>query len=177
MPRRLFTLFSAASLLLFLSLLVMWNRSRRHQDELCTLTLGTHFTQVHSLHGAFHLYWTWNMPQNPDDYRAHWEKSTMADMLRTWDGFGVCPSLCLQLPVVKHFPPGRTHVGSSQCLLPYWLPATATLILPAVGFLRITHHCRRQKLGLCPTCSYDLRASKDICPECGSPIPQITNNK
>lgn len=29
---------------------------------------------------------------------------------------------------------------------------------------------KRLKAGLCPTCSYDLRESRERCPECGTPI-------
>lgn len=52
--------------------------------------------------------------------------------------------------------------------LPAWLILAGILILKRP----------RQIPGLCPTCGYDLRASHDRCPECGSPIssaPQLNH--
>jgi hypothetical protein len=55
--------------------------------------------------------------------------------------------------------------------LPLWFPAS--IVYGATGALmlyRLGAHKRRRK-GCCPKCNYDLRASKDRCPECGHPIP------
>lgn len=61
--------------------------------------------------------------------------------------------------------------------LPHWLLISGTAILPGVyvGGLRRTLLVRyRRKHGLCLACGYDLRASKDRCPECGTSIPVQT---
>src|SRR5205085_8217854 len=51
-----------------------------------------------------------------------------------------------------------------------WFVALIAGILPGVQLLmQRRHRCRlRQVLGLCPTCGYDLRATPERCPECGT---------
>lgn len=46
--------------------------------------------------------------------------------------------------------------------------AVTTLTAPVLTFLR-----RRKPRGLCPACGYDLRATRDRCPECGT-VPELT---
>lgn len=55
----------------------------------------------------------------------------------------------------------------------WWLVPVGAVPLTVWGVM--THRRRRQRqragLGLCLTCGYDLRASNERCPECGTPIP------
>ncbi len=54
--------------------------------------------------------------------------------------------------------------------LAFWTPTllfgTAAVLLPRRP-LESLRRRKRKKLGLCLQCGYDLRASKDRCPECG----------
>jgi hypothetical protein len=52
---------------------------------------------------------------------------------------------------------------------PLWFPSLIFIILPALFLYR--HRKSRRHDGLCPNCTYDLRASKGRCPECGTLIP------
>jgi hypothetical protein len=54
---------------------------------------------------------------------------------------------------------------------PFWF-IFLLFLMPPLTLLRISMRQRyRMRFGLCVTCGYDLRASKERCPECGTPIP------
>jgi hypothetical protein len=53
--------------------------------------------------------------------------------------------------------------------LPYWFLLGCTGILPIL-WLRCYRRARGRREGcLCPSCGYDLRATPERCPECGTP--------
>jgi hypothetical protein len=66
---------------------------------------------------------------------------------------------------------GRWYWTISGC---YSYIAMITGILPAIWSWRLIvriRAARRRKIGYCGKCGYDLRASTDRCPECGTPVP------
>jgi hypothetical protein len=52
--------------------------------------------------------------------------------------------------------------------IPYWPAAVLSAALPAAWLLART---RRRPEGICHVCGYDLRATSDRCPECGTIPP------
>jgi hypothetical protein len=66
---------------------------------------------------------------------------------------------------------GQTHLTAAA---PLWCMSALFLILPLIwdiGHRR--RHCAlgRSRAGRCPSCGYDLRATPDRCPECGT-VPE-----
>jgi hypothetical protein len=58
-------------------------------------------------------------------------------------------------------------------IVPHWALIAATGVPPALwrGPSWLRRRMRKRK-GLCLKCGYDVRASADKCPECGTPVPQ-----
>lgn len=172
MIRRLFILTSILSLLVCIATLVLWAISYR-----LTVTLSAqpppHNTTCGDLssdRGAFEI----GLAETVDDMRppGGWDIQLFSDAVRsdldifrsTWYG-----RLWFQY---QWFPPAARGVfrWRGAVLIPDWCVILPTLVMPATLFLRRFRH----RDGLCRTCGYDLRASPDRCPECGTAIPQKT---
>jgi hypothetical protein len=52
--------------------------------------------------------------------------------------------------------------------IPAWLLSGVFAVLPAIWIFGIYSRRRNKLAGICVVCNYDLRASPDRCPECGT---------
>lgn len=69
--------------------------------------------------------------------------------------------------------PGRSMHRFGLIRIPYWGFVSLAMIPLAFGLRGFARQVRRQRLGLCLHCGYDLRESRDgICPECGNQTPK-----
>jgi hypothetical protein len=198
MIRRLFTLLSALSLLLCVATCVLWVRSYQVWDRLeQTRTYASDGTDVSdrwdefkdapntttrevswSSMGAYLVYHRidWVDPKGGHNSAPgavpppEWRRT--AEPLASGDG-----------PIRDHG--GQTFAGVHRdggtmdlgqgCRMrwattsfPLWFAPAAFALLPLVWSVRLARGRRRNRLGLCQICGYDLRASPDRCPECGA---------
>jgi hypothetical protein len=61
----------------------------------------------------------------------------------------------------------RFHEVAFRYRVLFWLTLIGSLPALARG-LAFWRERKRAKTGFCPTCGYDLRASPERCPECGT---------
>ena len=95
--------------------------------------------------------------------------------VRKWDGYGVkagSESLTaagdgINVNVAGAGPPEH----QIEIALPLWVVIVLLALLSAGLIVRDFRQSRGGRPGTCSTCGYDLRASKERCPECGTPIP------
>ena len=149
MKRRLFTILAALSLLLFVAVVVLWVRSFRSNDLIAHFDASGRWWWVSSNASGLHVV-------NQRVGYVHGESISWVHKQFLWFRYsrgeftdGTCPSWSV----------------------PHWLPAILLLALSRPLLIRIRSSCqRRSRLhsGLCPSCGYDLRATPERCPECGT---------
>lgn len=182
MQRRVFNVLTALALLLCLATAAMWVRSylnfdtvrySRSVDEQGAQT----FFDVGSRWGEVSLYRTRSRPV----------PTTTSTGLQAWTvparvilkhpgavramsngplGFGYG-----HVPETQLTSAGRTYRSTWTTLfVPYWALTVLFLLLPLTCCARWWREHRREQVGRCRVCGYDLRASPERCPECGAVV-------
>jgi hypothetical protein len=174
--RRLFTILSIVSLILCVVIVVMWCRSHFCAEK--NMSVGPvklPYADRLALPGGPYVFWS---------HRGRWRLDNLKDpnaYLRTiheiterykveaeqaiHDGKRVPP-----LPTLPNFDI-VSYRGS-------YLTTTASFAALPTAWLYMLVRTRRERTrrrreGLCPVCGYDLRATHERCPECGSAKQEV----
>ena len=177
MIRRLFTLCSALSLLLCAAVCVMWVRSYFVQDSCYWSDRGK---EVQGVTARGQLLVRWVTISEPNFFNPISLRHTVKRPPGSVASLGLSPLPTeWESPVVGfgfasgQFGPRKIYYGQ-HLILPLWFVALTLAVGPVRwAYLRRTQrHSREQLVGaVCPSCGYDLRASPDRCPECGTAVP------
>ena len=173
MRRGVFTLASALSLLLCVAAAVLWVRSGRTLDM-----VGYHWWRYTgheygfgftSGRGGLQIEW------------SHYRQSVPPERDRRWTHFvRLNPAYAGTLPGRSpwHHPFSFDRYGSStgadqvsELVLPIWTFLFGFAILPTLWLFALLRTRRRAQSFHCSKCGYDLRATPDRCPECGTVPP------
>jgi len=165
--RRLLNLLSALSLLLLVALLAAWARGYRWGGALEVRMGQTAYLVAWPIGRIALAHAPVRPPDPPGGYQLISHPPADLDLWYAGRG-GVGPTF-------TYFSFGGfgwlEDQGLRAVFAPAWFACLAAAGLPAWHIPRDRRRRRtdrRKKRGLCPTCGYDLRATPDQCPECGT---------
>jgi hypothetical protein len=78
-----------------------------------------------------------------------------------------------RMPGLRHYD-GNNQPGCGALFVAHWLFSVITLVFPVLALIGWIGRSKRRSEGKCAACGYDLRATPDRCPECGSPAPPLS---
>lgn len=177
MGRHLFSVLSALSLLLSVATATLWVRSCYWVDDWIGHLGQGHYALL-SMKGLVGLHWEPDYKYRPDYYGLHSESLWYGPVDAGFRGgrhsaFGRLDDNAvwafLGFSFSRHTSGNPQHCWRVSA--PDWSLLGVMLVLPLCHFIGWRIRRRKHALGLCPKCGYDLRASPDRCPECGTPVP------
>jgi hypothetical protein len=187
---RLLNLLTALSLLLCLSAAGLWARSYFRGDRVLWASVDDSPGQITYRHWQFtslcgQLHWEGDTLVVTDPTKLPAVRANLAGVrpVSYQDeraGFAVgydrsfLNSLAFHIGGTYSTPiPPTDRRTISFAAVPLWAPALAGAALPAVRLWRRRRAERRRRAAnrLCVRCGYDLRASPERCPECGTMAP------
>jgi hypothetical protein len=193
MLRRSFTIASILSLLLCVATASLWARSYWVCDGFLLARDGN-LSYGRCVRGHLTILRVYGIARENAFARVHWTNLVDYDQATftapgAWIGGRDFPGAhfhCLGIAVVggtqeyivSKNPWAFQDYSSRLIVIPYWLPCLITawplLVLMVHGLKRIPF---RHPAGTCRRCGYDLRASEERCPECGTAIaPRISGS-
>src|SRR5688572_12666722 len=149
MLRRLFTLVAALSLLLCAAAVVLWVRSHHDDGDSYTFVERPNERSISTDAGSlvFRADYSWSeappLSEAGNSYDHQW-LGFRAVAGWSWNGL------------------------TKWWIVPLWFPVVLFALPPLIWILLFVRRRLRRPSGGCPTCGYDLRATPDRCPECGS---------
>lgn len=165
--RWLFGGVAALSLMLCVATSALWIRSCWRQDDLTLNACYGAFTEPHTM-----FFWTTSVPRisagglyhsRPASLRQTRRFRLIMDRSQGNIFFGFL-WFSYRFWVEPSSPPCRwVLVG-----IPLWCPLAITSLTPTIWLMKRKNVL---KTGVCMSCGYDLRATPDRCPECGT-VPQ-----
>lgn len=179
--RRLFTFASAGSLLLFVAVCALWVRSHFVRDYAWAWLPwpgdsagGRRSIKIDADSGGGQVEIAWHVWTATERERVrgqnplagvNWYHRTFADVPRQYARS--TPPTNWNAAGFKWYR-GPTHASVG---VPYWSAALLSVGLPVAWAVEWARRRRRRiAAGRCAVCGYDLRASPQRCPECGTPV-------
>jgi hypothetical protein len=177
MKRHLLTLNSVVSLLLCIVAAELWIRSHFIRDF---LTLGFVVGECHVTSSRSHFYLVISSSGDSkcvcrlETEHVAWAEPGFEYPPGGVHGGGFAYERAQYIPLARNAKP----IGYLTLMMPHWFLVALFAIAPSIELRRrIKASRRRSGFGICRKCGYDLRATPDRCPECGTLSATTTTEK
>ena len=181
MKRRIFNVLAAMSLVLCVATIALWVRSGSIEDYIAVRAYTRQvpadtwrWIKLASSRGEF----TFLIVDGPSPVNGAWSSGTGIS-----NGIGYAPvwRSRFALPSSGHYGSISNYLGFHRDVTAGWVkcwmfPMWFVTCISGLAVFRvpaIARGFRRSRPGYCSTCGYDLRATPDRCPECGTAVGPV----